>query len=457
MKHPWLAAVLGGLLSVGLCWPAAGDRRPTLADFYRTQFGTMETHTVRTGVEGVLPDWPRTRQQAAVDEIMTFDRVIYHETSRHHFLQNLDMARRYEPEIRATCSRYSIPAAPVEAIITWENSGGPVSLSPSGCVGLGQLSMGAVECSHGMVAGLASRHGQLAHRAHAADERYVPECNIEDTALFFKSLYDHYAARADLAISAYHNGRGNTDDLVRVWLARHRPDLAGLSIPTAVRASGVTYLDMWNDRYVREIMAGLRTMEGAPANDGNRYDLLGDESDIYPWKVIGAYGALRSPQQDDERLVERYRPPADVAETEALHHFLTAASMARGDLVRYQGRLMRPEVAGFLRQFAGEIAARVKKPHWKLGAAVYEDPVPMVPAAGVPLMTADAASHQTGASVDVIVGDDATGRAVDDTLEYLFTMDRIYLRSHALAGSKGHCYHVTLNPRYGQVFGAALR
>jgi hypothetical protein len=211
---------------------------------------------------------------------------------------------------------------------------------------------------------------------------------------------------------------------------------------------------------VREIMGGMRTMEGEPANGTNGGAMLGDESDIHLWKVVAAYGALHAEVATNLRLVERYLPPGDVAETAGLPHFLTPQSIRSGVLVQQDGRWMRPELAGFIRQlhnFAQRRLKPVETFHWRLGAAVYPPPLAVMSVAGIPAMSSDVASHQTGASIDIYVQRDASGRAVDSVLEYLFTLDRIYRRSHKTADKRWRCFHVTLNPRFAAEFLPALK
>ncbi|CAN0393214.1 unnamed protein product, partial [Phaeothamnion confervicola] len=55
----------------------------------------------------------------------------------------------------------------------------------------------------------------------------------------------------------------------------------------------LNYLSLWNDRRSREMLNGLRTLDGDPRTRQNASQALGDESDIYPWKVLGSLCAYR--------------------------------------------------------------------------------------------------------------------------------------------------------------------
>ncbi|HEY3997237.1 MAG TPA: hypothetical protein VGO93_00135, partial [Candidatus Xenobia bacterium] len=212
--------------------------------------------------------------------------------------------------------------------------------------------------------------------------------------------------------------------------------------------------DLWTDPYVREIMAGLRTMEGEPLSDSNSGAMLGDESDIYLWKVLGAYGALLGPLQDAARIVERWAPAAEVAELQGLALYLTADSIRQGlaqhVLVQSEGQVMLPETAGFVRWLKKTATAEMplgQTLRLHLGTAIAQTP-PWLSLSGVPVFSPGGCVHQSGASIDIVLGSDPASRVVDRILNQLFTTDRVYRTW--LQG--GRC-RVTLNPRYSAEWG----
>src|SRR5581483_4605327 len=83
----------------------------------------------------------------------------------------------------------------------------------------------------------------------------------------------------------------------------------------ALRQRHIDFLSVWNDHRCREMLNGLRTMDGDITTDANRREALGDESDIYVWKVSAAYAAFLASPDQLARIESRYQGSQEQAET----------------------------------------------------------------------------------------------------------------------------------------------
>lgn len=442
----------------------------SLQEYERTRHTPWERKLVAQVVAEVFSGSPAAHQQQAVRECLAYFHVVFHRTGSHHFEDNVAVMGRWRQEVDDACDRYVVPPAMARSILTWENSGSESATSYAACTGIGQLSRGAMARAHlygdqlasqgdfmlgllcdlggatvGRLVGeksllvvaleqvakrlrvarstneLAARHERMRVAARASDERAVPRCNIEDSVLYMRYLLDMYGDRADLAISAYHNGLRNTDDLLKDWFGRNVKEPVAISfnerepLIQALRSHGVTYLTLWNDVRTRKMLNGLLTMDGVPTTPANAREALGDESDIYVWKTMAAAAALNARPAELTALLERYRGPQDESETRG---FVPRP----GSLQNLPGGIrVVPEVVEWVRSVRTRFKARTGR----------ECPLRLEKRHHTP-------THARGLAVDVVPGHPVVLEILRE--DWLF--DRIYKR-----GVGGRAVHVCLNPR----------
>ncbi|HEY3999855.1 MAG TPA: hypothetical protein VGO93_13355 [Candidatus Xenobia bacterium] len=458
-RFTWLAGMLCVLL-----WftPAHGQ---DLRDYYLGKYPTEQTQVYDQAIGGIFQ--PQSRPQAR-EEALAQSYVVYHRTRSHDVANNVGVTHAWRRTIEEACRRYGVPAPMAEGILTWENSGGTQAMSFAACAGIGQMSAGAVTESHvyaslhampavlryrgervalSLVRSLhlpgaqslrhdvsvrlaeanawqtVARHRHLRAKAGVADERMLPICNIEDSVIFMRILLDAYDNLPDLAVAAYHNGMQNDDDLLHDFLKRVDPPDAGFTaydrapLYHALRRRHIDYLTLWNDHRCREMLNGLRTMDGDVTTDANHQEALGDESDIYVWKVSAAYAAFLASPAQLARIEGRYQGSQEQAETLGWRPSPPWAT------VRIAGRPLRfkPEMAGYLADLARRLTSLAG------------------PRAGFTVVPSGA-----GIAADVNTSAPAALKALLYA-DWLF--DRIYL--HHVEG--GH-WHVCLNPRFGQEY-----
>ena len=464
-----LSWVLGILLTFAAA--AAATASPSsLQDYEKTRYTASERKLVAGVVAEVFSGSPAAQQQQAVRECLAYFHVVFHRTGSHHFEDNVAVMARWHQEVDDACERYAVPTTMARSILTWENSGSESATSYAACTGIGQLSRGAMGRAHlyggqfatqgAFVMGLlcdlagstvarllgrhhllvvalekatrwlraarssneiAARHERMRVAAHASDERAVPRCNIEDSILYMRYLLDMYGDRMDLAISAYHNGIRNTDDVLQDWFGRHVKGAVAFSfnerepLIVALRRHGVTYLFLWNDERTRMMLNGLLTMDGVPTTPANAPEALGDESDIYVWKTMAAAAALNARPAELTALLERYRGSQDESETRG---FVPRA----GSLQNLPGGIrVVPEVVEWVRSVRARFKARTGR----------ECPLRLVKRHVTP-------THASGLAVDLLPGHPVVLEILKE--DWLF--DRIYKRAVG-----GRVVHVCLNPR----------
>lgn len=343
-----------------------------LALYYQSQLDPKEVEAVRKGIEEFVPNYTREQLDEATQAIMCYQYVVYHPTKLHNLLQNHKVARQVERQLRELCQLLEVPFIPIWAIVSWENSGDTTKVSYANAAGLGQMTPGAVEMAHdygrylaaqwrneaahikasgerldlaraerlekaARLADCAERHQQLARDNKVEDERLVLACNLEDSVLFFKYLLSKYGGRIDLAVSAYHNGVVNNDDILYEYLRQvHKWNLSGdldpnrVGLLEALERYNITYLDLWNNKQTREMLCGLRTVYGDKVNSDNAHLALGDESDLYLWKVMASYVGLEAGEEFVSSLQERYTPSLDFCAVRGLPAYETAAAWKEG-------------------------------------------------------------------------------------------------------------------------------
>ena len=329
-----------------------------LRAYYNKKYTQQEFDAVRSVIEELFPNFTPAEKRQAISEILAFSYVIFHETEYHKLDKNHAALRRHEKTLMDAAKRYQVPPLAVMAIVSWENSGGVTKVSAADAAGLGQMTDGAIEEAHRYahqeagrlrleatnpagvepmakyLESIEFRHQKAARVAKLPDERFVPECNLEDMVLFFRFLLAQVGGRVDHAIGSYHKGAANTDDILYDYLTRTEgqvvpPGSDRTDFLAALGRRNVTYLTLWNDPRSRQMLNGLRTMDGDVTTPENRSQALGDESDIYPWKVLGSLAAYRQGADYVRQQVQRYSGPQAEAETRGLPVYESLAALKK--------------------------------------------------------------------------------------------------------------------------------
>ncbi|MBQ7502724.1 hypothetical protein IJT93_08440 [bacterium] len=343
-----------------------------LNEYYMNRLESREANTVRTGIAIFLPDYNDTDSEDVLRAVMSYQYVVYHITDLHDLRNNHAVARQAEPKLRIICNTLNVPLEPVLGIVSWENSGDTSKVSYANAAGLGQMTAGAVDTAHqygemqakswreeaarlrlsmersdkvqaerldkaAKMAECRNRHEEMAKANKVEDERLIMECNLEDTVLFFKYLLSKYDNRVDLAVSAYHNGVVNTDDIIYDYLRQVKNmDIASETDPSrrglveAIQVYDIKFIDLWNNKRSREILCGIRTVNGEKANADNIDMTLGDESDLYPWKVIGSYAGYVAGESFVTSMQQNYSGSFDESMVRGLPVYDSAEDMKNG-------------------------------------------------------------------------------------------------------------------------------
>ena len=493
------AAVSGGTREPGVTWSGNG----TLREYYlHGKYPQEEIDAVSKMLLEVFPDRKASQRSQMTAEILSFHYVIYHPTDSHDLRHNHRLIRKHEPMIRKLCERHGVAPLPVLAITSWENSGGTDKESWADARGLGQMTWGAVgdahrhatlkakelkeqaqwEHYHGTVTkdkarvekakllrqkasvlNVKERHQKMAKKAGVKDERSIAECNLEDVVLFFDFLDSHFAHRPDHTIGAYHRGALNHDDILYDYLRRRDPTILypqpgdRSSFLEGLKRFDVSYLDLWNDPRSREMLNGLRTVEGEVTTKANAKYALGDETDIYPWKVLGSLSGFLAGADYVDRAAERYALPQLAGEVRGLPAYLgeegRRSGANKGFLVQVPSEIwdlgtpkhrqhwVRPELAGYLMHLSERMARVVGRGAWPLPFIALGEAVEGKSGWETELHAKGVAAKFsiTGLSVE-------QKRLFEHELQQDYLFDRIYLRSTKQA------HHLVVNPRFGHEF-----
>lgn len=481
---------------------AAWNGQGNLRDYYiHGKYLQEEIDAVAKMVGEVFKDRDVTQQRQMVAEILSFHFVVFHPTEYHDLRNNHAAIRKHKDLLQKICERHNVPFLPVLAITSWENSGGSDKVSWADAAGLGQMTWGAVDEAHRYAARRAQelkdeaqwetyhgkvtkdqkmldkaealkkqasllnveqRHRQMAKQAGVKDERAIAECNLEDVVLFFAYLLGNYGGRVDHAIGAYHKGVLNQDDIVYDYLRRRDPTVLypqpgdRKSFLEAMDRLNVTYIDLWNDPRSREMLNGLRTVEGEKTTKQNAYLALGDEADIYPWKVLGSLSALLAGPEYLERAVERYSVPQLAGEVRGLPAFMGEDGRREGAdsgyLVKFPEQYwdgdhqdkrqawIRPELMGYLLHLRDRMCRSLGR-QWKL-------PLSALGRDGKDKAGWEQELHAKGVAARISLAgmDGDTRDALHELLKQDYLYDRVYLNS-----SRDE-QHLVVNPRFGHEF-----
>lgn len=473
-----------------LALPNHDEHRGQLRLYFGQKYSPTEVQAVRQVVNSTLSEYPARDQDQAVAEILAFSDVVYRITKTHRLENNHNAIRRYQDVLKKYCDLYQVPYWPVLAITSWENSGDVGKVSWADAAGLGQMTPGAIDQAHNFALELAHRpgvdsaraaelekvarrHAYMAKRAHVADERFMPECNVEDVVLFYKFLYEKYGERADHAIGAYHKGLANHDDIIKDFLVRKEgscpdPLRDRLGFIAAMRRQNVTYITLWNDQRCREMLNGLRTLDGDPTTPYNSSQALGDESDIYPWKVLGSLSGYLQGEQYVASQQQKFSAPQAESEVHGIPKYTEPSQIKNalevGKLVRLKlpiedrgvtynvsdahrelAYAVTPELEGYLYQLTKRWRERTGKQDVKLPirrllavgdlAAGSEDLIDAVQLRGVTVQ------------LDLSELEKEHRLALENEIKEDYLMDRIYEKS-----LKNDRLLLCLNPRFGFEF-----
>ena len=490
-----------------------------LSYFYRRKYSKDEIKIVWEAVNKLFPQYSKEDKLLATRSILAYHWVVYRTTPAHNMSANVRVTKKYRDLIDKYAKLHEVPVEMVEGVITWENSGGTSRKSWAACVGVGQLSAGAVNAAHEYyishlknkeemveiydlmhskfnfplfhIAGkkhiiqldiydVANRHRAIKKKLKVDDERLIPDCNIEDAAVYLKILYNNYENRVDMAISTYHNGGLNNNDILTDYIQRAsggkiKGKLNQKEIMAAMNQYKISFISLWRDHRSRDMLNGLRTVFGEITTSANQSYSLGDESDIYPWKVAAGYAALNAPDNVLKDLVNKYQGPWDVAECRGIRIYSSYDSIKSGIksgwLVKlpsslyidkgmgalkggsgeyYKNRSMynyyvTPETLGFLYELNRVYRGRTKNKEAKipLKGALESRILEKYGSGKVP---EDYQTHLQGLSLNVDVANAEHGDILLRILREFFLHDHIYL-----IRNKGK-NRICVNPRYGKYY-----
>jgi hypothetical protein len=373
----------------------------------------------------------------------------------------------------------------VEAIVLLESAGRQDVIAgddPANAAGLTQIVAGTATEFLGMQVDLeesrrltrlldeAVRRGDAAEAARLrserrqVDARFDPEQALTGTVRYLTEANKVFG-RDDLAVVSYHMGIGNLSDVVRAYTAREDDP-----IDTIVDEADIDYARLYFD--------------SSPTVQRASWELLaslGDDSQTYYWRVLGALGIMRLLRNDPgrlERLAELHdrlpsaglvlHPPtareryADATQLEdaVARRVLVPVRPSNGahftidpQLLRVLAPLtdnpsdylvLRPRAARFLAYLSAKVyeLSGEERP-LTLTRAAYDDEAATKLTPHDPGAAADADVHSTGFAFDIRrrYGSGAQAAAFQWTLERLETLGLI-------AWTRGRSViHVVVSPR----------
>lgn len=443
-------------------------KNSSLLTGYLSKYPSEYIFSMQQAALELFPNYTRAEALDASHEAMAYTHLIFAYSRWHRIDENIKIVKRYEQMIRNFAKIYNIPEQIPLAVISWENSGDTSKISYAACGGLGQMSQGAVARAHIFAQNLAKKfkkeaahksedeayrlrqqaeffnldkkHRALAHKLGVNDERMIPECNIEDSVIYLKTLMGYFDDRPDLAISAYHNGVANNDDLIRAYLGRRG------NIVQLIRENNIKFLDLWNDITIKNMMNGWLTMDGELTSYINASEALGDESDIYPWKILGAYCAfIDYGSKLSDRIVDSSHPTFEF-ETAPFDSYSSEDSITKaikaGKLIKVKVNnekheaFMRPELYGFIKKLILEVSAATPKKNFDLPFIEFLS-TNYTKNYNLPI------SHQRGMAITIDARYFKLRKILYSRLKYHNLHDMIYLKRD------GEFYEFCINPRYG--------
>ncbi|HSF60285.1 MAG TPA: transglycosylase SLT domain-containing protein [Gaiellaceae bacterium] len=213
---------------------------------------------------------------------------------------------RFRSMVDEATSGTGIDPDMVEAIVLLESAGRQDVIAgddPANAAGLTQIVAGTATDFLGMQVDLeesrrltrlldeAVRRGDAAEAARLrsergqVDARFDPEQALAGTVRYLTEAKKVFG-RDDLAVVSYHMGIGNLSDVVRAYTAREDDP-----IDTIVREADIDYARLYFD--------------SSPTVQRASWELLaslGDDSQTYYWRVLGALGIMHLLRNDPGRL-----------------------------------------------------------------------------------------------------------------------------------------------------------
>jgi hypothetical protein len=373
----------------------------------------------------------------------------------------------------------------VEAIVLLESAGRQEVIAgddPANAAGLTQIVAGTATDFLGMrvdleesrrltrLLGEAVRRGDVAEAARLrserreVDARFDPEQALAGTVRYLTEAKKVFG-RDDLAVVSYHMGIGNLSDVVGAYTAREDDP-----IDAVVREADIDYARLYFDSSPTAHRASWELLAS-----------LGDDSQTYYWRVLGALGIMHLLRSDPGRL-ERLAELHDRLPSAALVLHPPAAreryadatqlgeAVARGALVPVQTSngahfaidpqllrvlapqtehpedylALRPRAARFLAYLSAKVyeLSGEERP-LALARAAYDDEAATKLTPRDPGAAADADVHSTGFAFDIRrrYGSGAQAAAFQWTLERLEALGLI-------AWTRGRSViHVVVSPR----------
>ena len=453
------------------------NTKSKLYNYYLTKYTMSDFVPIRKAIKAINPNYTESEVTDATYEVLSYRHVIFHDSGTHKLDKNVEIIKRYESIIRKNAIKYDIPADIPLAVMTWENSGDTSKMSYAACSGLGQMSAGAVKIAHdyaGKISreikdkaniaeteekrkellaqadlfNIATRHKKMAKELKISDERIIPECNAEDSVIYLKTLMNSFENVPDLAISAYHNGTTNNADLMNALMKSYS---YSSNMKNFIKDKKINYLSLWKNQKVRNMMNGYLTMEGEITNSKNYYDALADESDIYPWKIFGAYSAFIDTPKGLADKIYKCRGTLIETETEGIEKFSSLEDVENAVkekiLVKQKHKsgkknidvYMRPELAGFIAYMFNRLKTETNGKAGSLPATGFISEKYL-------LKENRRDDNLMGIAFECNLKNFKYASKLRNLLHHEYLNDRIYL------SSRGNVVHICLNPRFGLEF-----
>lgn len=199
----------------------------------------------------------------------------------------------FRPMIDHAVAGTNIPASVIEGLVFLESAGLPdaaVADNPTNAAGLTQILPSTatsllhmhvdLAASRRLLAEIAQTHDaaklrSLQRRLAAADQRFDPAAALAGTVRLLVQFEGMFGGRLDLAVTAYHMGPGNLQQILS--------DYDG--------GQAVPYVQLYFDTAPDHASAAYKLLSG-----------LGDDSSLYWWRVLGAEQIMRLYRTDRSAL-----------------------------------------------------------------------------------------------------------------------------------------------------------
>jgi Transglycosylase SLT domain len=199
----------------------------------------------------------------------------------------------FAPMIEHAVAGTNIPATAIEGLVFLESAGLPdaaVADNPTNAAGLTQILPSTatsllhmhvdLAASRRLLAEIAQTHDaaklrSLQRQLEAADQRFDPAAALAGTVRLLQQFETMFGGRLDLAVTAYHMGPGNLQQILSDYNG-------GQAVP---------YVQLYFDTAPDHSVAAYKLLSG-----------LGDDSSLYWWRVLGAEQIMRLHRTDRSAL-----------------------------------------------------------------------------------------------------------------------------------------------------------